>query len=105
MNPYSRIGRIALLGIMGCALWADPGLASDWQPVDSTDDGIRIFKKETSSSLVEFRGVGIVKAPLPLVASIIFDTARRREWIDGLAERSTTKTRRSSRRFSATPRG
>ncbi len=61
--------------------------AAEWQPIDNTTDGIQIFKKETGGgSLVAFRGVGIVEAPLPLVTTVIFDTNRRLEWIDGLVD-------------------
>ena len=59
--------------------------ASEWYSVDYTTDGIQIFRKEVGDSgLVAFRGIGVVEAPLPLVATVIFDTDRRREWIDGL---------------------
>jgi len=59
--------------------------ASEWYSVDDTTDGIQIFRKEVGDSgLVAFRGIGVVEAPLPLVATVIFDTDRRREWIDGL---------------------
>jgi hypothetical protein len=68
-------------------LLANPGHASEWRPMLETSDGIRIFKKDaTESGLIEFRGVGVVEAPLPVVASAIFDTARRVQWIKGLKE-------------------
>jgi hypothetical protein len=60
--------------------------ASDWKSVEITSDGIQILRKDTNNRLVEFRGIGVVDAPLPLVATVIFDTNRRREWIDGLAD-------------------
>ena len=60
--------------------------AAEWQSVDTTDDGIEIFRKEAGDRLVAFRGVGIVEAPLPLVATVIFDTERRLEWIEGLVD-------------------
>jgi hypothetical protein len=61
--------------------------ASDWQPMYETSDGIQIFKKDaTGSGLIEFRGVGIVDAPLSLVATVIFDADRRLQWIKGLAD-------------------
>ncbi len=69
------------------ALLAGPGYASEWKSVLNTSDGIQIFQKEAGNSgLIEFRGNGIVRAPLPVVATVIFDTGRRREWIKGLAE-------------------
>jgi len=52
-----------------------------------TSDGIEIFKREaTESGLIEFRGVGFVDAPLPVVATVIIETDRRPQWIKGLVE-------------------
>jgi hypothetical protein len=74
------------LGIALIVLLAQPGNAAEWQSVDTTDDGIEIFRKEADERLVAFRGVGIVEAPLSLVATVIFDTGRRQEWIEGLVD-------------------
>ncbi len=61
--------------------------ASEWYSVDKTTDGIQVFRREVGDSgLVAFRGIGVVEAPLPLVATVIFNTDRRREWIDGLVD-------------------
>jgi hypothetical protein len=82
-----RFGRRAGFYIALFALVAHLSHASEWRPVDNTDDGIEILRKEVGdSSLVAFRGIGVVEAPLPLVATVIFDTDRRREWIDGLVD-------------------
>jgi START domain. len=68
-------------------LLANPGHASEWQPVLTTSDGIQVFKKDASAiGLIEFRGIGVVEAPLPVVATVIFDTDRRRAWIKGIVE-------------------
>jgi hypothetical protein len=77
---------MAGLGFALFVLLAQPGHASEWQSVDTTDDGIEIFRKEADDRLVAFRGVGVVEAPLPLVATVIFDTNRRKEWIEGLVD-------------------
>ncbi len=78
-----RAGGILLIPI----LLSIRGEAAEWQPVVTTDDGIAIFKKENDNrGLIEFRGVGVVDAPLPLVATVIFNTRRRTEWVSGLAE-------------------
>jgi hypothetical protein len=53
------------LGIALFVLLAHLGHASEWQSVDTTDDGIEIFRKEAGDRLVAFRGVGVVEAPLP----------------------------------------
>jgi hypothetical protein len=78
--------RLAGLSIALVALFVQFSHASEWDAVDNTTDGIQIYRKEVDDTgLVIFRGVGMVEASLPLVATAIFDTARRREWIDGLA--------------------
>jgi hypothetical protein len=77
---------MAGLGIALFVLLAQPGHAAEWESVDTTDDGIEIFRKEAGDRLVAFRGVGVVEAPLPLVATVIFDTDRRQEWIEGLLD-------------------
>jgi len=67
-------------------LFAQLSYATEWHVLDNTADGIQIFKRELDDSgLVSFRGIGVVDAPLSLVATVIFDTDRRREWIEGLA--------------------
>jgi hypothetical protein len=80
-------GPAAWLPMALVALLASPGHASEWRSMLETSDGIQIFKKEAiESGLIAFRGVGVVEAPLPVVATVIFDTDRRRQWIKGLAE-------------------
>ncbi len=86
-DSHSRLGRAAKFCIALFALFTFPGYASDWESVDNTSDGIQVFKREAGDSgLVAFRGVGYVEAPLALVATVILDTSRRPEWIDGLAD-------------------
>jgi hypothetical protein len=64
---------------------AHPSHATEWNIEDSTTDGIQVLRKEVGdSTLVAFRGIGVVEAPLPLVATVILDTNRRLEWIEGL---------------------
>jgi START domain len=79
-------GRVAGLGIALIVFLAYLGHAAEWQSVETTDDGIEIFRKEAGDRLVAFRGVGVVDAPLPLVATVIFNTDRRKEWIAGLVD-------------------
>lgn len=82
-----RYGLAIGLCITLFALFAHLSHASEWQSVDTTTDGIQIFKKEGSGSgLIAFRGIGVVEAPLPLVATVIFDTDKRREWVEGLVD-------------------
>ena len=82
-----RFGPTIGLCIALFAILAHLSHASEWQSVDHTTDGIQIFRKEgRSSGLIAFRGIGDVEAPLPLVATVIFDTDRRREWVEGLVD-------------------
>jgi len=81
------ITRIAAFCFALLALLTATSQASEWQAVENTSDGIQIFKRELpGSSLIAFRGIGVVDAPLPLVATIIFDTDRGPEWIEDLLE-------------------
>jgi len=86
-NSRRRFGWMVGLCITLFALLPHLSHAFEWQPVDNTTDGIQIFRKEVKGSgLVAFRGIGIVDAPLPLVATAIFDTDRRRKWVAGLID-------------------
>lgn len=78
---------MAGLSIVLFTLLTHPAHAAEWKAVDTTADGIQIFQKETKNSgLIAFRGIGVVDAPVPLVATVIFDTDRRREWVEGLVD-------------------
>ncbi|MGH7738692.1 MAG: START domain-containing protein [bacterium] len=60
--------------------------AFSWQK-PSQSDGILIYwSKVPNTGIVAFKGEGIVDAPLDKVATIIVDTSRGTEWIDGLVE-------------------
>jgi hypothetical protein len=57
-----------------------------WQK-SCTSDGLSIYwSKVKGSSVIAFKGEGIVEAPIEKVASIIIDTTRETEWIDSLLE-------------------
>ncbi len=82
-----RLGQILGLSLAFLVLAAQPGNAAEWEVLDKTADGIQIFRKEAKGSgLIAFRGIGVVDAPLPVVATVLFDTDRRREWIEGLVD-------------------
>ena len=86
-DSFRRFGWMIGLCIVLFALLPHVSLASEWNTVDITTDGIQILRKEVDdSTLVAFRGIGVVEAPLPLVATVIFDTKRRLEWIEGLED-------------------
>jgi hypothetical protein len=86
-DSHRRFERILALCIAFFALLPHLSHASEWHSVNNTSDGIQIFRKEVNDSgLIAFRGIGVVNAPLPLVATVILDTDRRREWITGLVD-------------------
>jgi hypothetical protein len=61
-------------------------LAVSWTPI-KTVDGIQISKGRVAGDpVLAFKGEGDVDAPLPVVATAIFDTTRATEWIDSLKE-------------------
>lgn len=57
-----------------------------WEPM-GTKEGVQLFRKEVpGSSLIAFRGDGIIDAPLVKVATICLDDDRAQEWVDSLVE-------------------
>ncbi len=62
------------------------GNAGAWEQIRN-DAGIVVLRKEVpGSSLIAFRGEGVIDAPVLLVGSVLIDTARSKEWIDSLVE-------------------
>ncbi|HET9870632.1 MAG TPA: START domain-containing protein, partial [bacterium] len=57
-----------------------------WQQPSQADGILLYWSKVQGSDLVAFKGEGIVDAPLDKVATIIADTSRGTEWIDGLVK-------------------
>jgi hypothetical protein len=87
IHARCRFGLVVVLCTALFALLPRLSHASEWQSIDYTNDGIQVFRKEAEGSgLVAFRGIGIVDAPLPSVATVIFDTDRRRKWVAGLVD-------------------
>jgi hypothetical protein len=65
---------------------AADGNATGWEQIRS-ESGIVVWRKDvTGSSLVAFKGEGVIDAPLLLVGSVLVDTARSPEWVDSLKE-------------------
>ncbi len=86
-NSRCRFGWRVRICIALFALLPHLSHAFEWQSVENTTDGVQIFRKEVKGSgLVAFRGIGVVDAPLPLVATVIFNTDRRRNWVAGLVD-------------------
>jgi hypothetical protein len=70
---------------------ADPCAAVDWAKATwdpyYTEDGIQVWRKEIQGCpLIAFRGGGTILEPIGKVLSVILDTRRESEWIDGLLE-------------------
>jgi hypothetical protein len=60
--------------------------AAAWQQIRN-DEGILVSRKEVpGSSLIAFKGEGLIDAPVLLVGSVLVDTSRSKEWIDSLVE-------------------
>ena len=65
-------------------LSAVPDTAYHWKKT-SDSNGIQIYSsKVAGTEILALRGEGLVAAPLAKVASVIIDTTRGAEWIDGL---------------------
>ena len=65
---------------------SDASAADAWVKVNDADGITTYRQKVAGSDVIAFRGEGIIAAPLVRVASVVFDTSRAAEWIDGLAE-------------------
>jgi hypothetical protein len=73
-----------LLLVMLTLLPCSTVFAEDWSKINE-EDGIKVFKKEVKgSSLVAFKGDGIIDAPIRVVLGVIVDNAHRTEWVDRL---------------------
>src|SRR5689334_3935757 len=57
----------------------------DWEMLDESE-GIKAYRREVpGSSVYEFKGVGMVDAPISKIATVIFDSTRTPEWMPDLA--------------------
>jgi START domain len=66
--------------------------AFTWQQPSRTDGILLYWSKVSNTDIVAFKGEGIVDAPIDKVATIIVDTSRGTEWIDGLVESRVLKS-------------
>ena len=65
---------------------------SSWQEMENRD-GIRTFRQEIPDSpIVAFKGMGIVKAPIAKVTSVLIDSKRTSEWVDAVKETRIVRT-------------
>jgi hypothetical protein len=87
-----KLGR-SLVGIfLGMMIFAshesnamiEPKINQEWVLV-SDEDGIQVFKKEIpGSSLISFKGQGLIDAPIAKVAQILVDSKRSQEWMESV---------------------
>jgi len=65
---------------------AQTPVETPWE-VLSNDDGILVHRKEIPGSpVVAFKGEAVIEAPIAKVASVLYDTSRKMEWVAKLAE-------------------
>jgi hypothetical protein len=66
-------------------LVAHRAAAAEWEQIIS-EKGIRVMKREVpGSSLVEFRGIGRIDAPMVKVAAVLRNSGREKEWMESCA--------------------
>ena len=83
--------KLNILVIFLTLLIANSVFAKDWKLIKSKDN-ISIYKKDLeNSSLVSFRGVGIVDAPYARVLQVILDPKRAETWGKDLKESKVLK--------------
>ncbi|MEO6953091.1 MAG: START domain-containing protein [Polyangia bacterium] len=77
--------RRPLLLVLLCTPLCAPSLAlaadGPWKPVRSDDQIVVQRRHVDGSSLDEFRGVGLVEAPIAAVLALMDDAAHRTEWL------------------------
>src|SRR6185312_8932030 len=60
--------------------------SNGWEQI-ADKDGVKVYRRSVPGSrLKSMRGVGIVDAPVRLVALVLLDDPRATEWVDSLAE-------------------
>jgi hypothetical protein len=73
-------------GEQGLRAAATDFASAKWERMGN-DDGIEVYKWEVpDSGVLAFRGVGVVNATVPKIASVLFDSARQKEWVPELGD-------------------
>jgi hypothetical protein len=97
-NLLTRLLALSLL-VGASTLWAWPAAAATptvngpWQLVRSDDQIIVHRRQVAGSKLHEFRGVGVVEAPIAAVIGVLDDSERRVEWMkEAVANRRIERT-------------
>ncbi len=79
---------VLVIFIFGCSLsvLADTAGPGEWEKADDKD-GIEIYTREIKgSSIKEFKGVGVIEAPLTAVNTALDDIPRLAEWMPNCKE-------------------
>lgn len=72
--------------VLACAGSARAADKDGWEQI-ADKEGVKVFRRSVAGSrLKSMRGVGIVDAPVRLVALVLLDDPRAPEWVDSLAE-------------------
>jgi uncharacterized protein YndB with AHSA1/START domain len=81
---------VALIGVAGASGAEEPdGARGPWQLVRS-DKGIVVHRRTVAGSqLKEFRGIGVIEAPVSAVMAVLNDSEHRREWMAESKEQRT----------------
>ncbi len=86
---------VRLFFIISITISVSSGLAraedTTWESM-GFQDGVAMFRKEVpGSSVVAFRGEGMIDAPLSKVASVVMDCDRTKEWVHQLVQCTIVK--------------
>jgi hypothetical protein len=77
--------------LMTVLFFAGSASAAEWEKIGD-EDGVRTWQREVSgTSLVEFRGEGVVHAPMIQVAAVVRDDDRDTEWMDSCSKSYTVR--------------
>jgi hypothetical protein len=77
----ARSCRLTVVFVVGVLMPRAAG-AADWEQLED-DEGIRVWQREIEgTSLVEFRGRGVVDAPIQDVLAVVHDADRSTEWME-----------------------
>jgi hypothetical protein len=82
---------LARLAVIACAVAAMGSVAraadrDGWEQI-ADKDGVTVYRRSVAGSRFKsMRGIGVVDAPVRIVALVLLDDARAREWVDSLAE-------------------
>lgn len=79
--------RVACM-LIAAAIWARPAAAAEaeWEEIIH-QDGIKVWERPIAGSgLVEFRGRGVIEAPMVRVAAVLRSSGKEKEWMEGCVD-------------------